>query len=421
MVCVFTTTIESMRITILSQWCDPEPVPKGLVFALALKRLGHDVEILTGFPNYPGGKLYPGYSLKLKQREIMEGVEVIRVPLFPSHDNSAFRRTLNYVSFMFSAIFIGSFLIRKPDVLYVYHPPATVGVAGSIISFVRRVPFVYDIQDLWPDSLAATGMLRSKWLLGATARVCKWIYRRADHIVVLSRGFKTKLVGDGVSPEKVTVIRNWCDESSISATDTGDGQKLPDGFNVVFAGNIGRAQGLDTVLEAAAILGDEQRGVNFVIVGDGIDVERLKAECQERQLQNVVFVPRVPMSEIGHILSAADVLLVHLRDEPLFRITIPSKTQAYLAIGRPILMAVNGCAADIIQEAKAGLVCHPGNAIDLADAVRQLAGMSPVERETLGRNGKDFYFRELSLQVGARAFEKVFAEVQRKRSSRVAA
>ena len=183
-----------MKILILTQWFEPEPTSKGLLFARELVTRGHEVEVLTGFPNYPGGKLYPGYRIRPWVREQIDGVNVLRVALYPSHSNSGFQRALNYMSFALSAALIGTALIKQPDVVYVYHPPITVGFAGAVIGFFRKTPFVYDIQDLWPDTVASTGMMSNPMALALLGKLCKFVYHRAAHITVLSRGFKVQLV-----------------------------------------------------------------------------------------------------------------------------------------------------------------------------------------------------------------------------------
>lgn len=400
-----------MRILMLTQWFDPEPTFKGLTFARELVRRGHEVEVLTGFPNYPGGKLYDGYKVRLLQRENIDGISVLRVPLYPSHDGSALRRIANYLSFAFSAAFMGSLLVKPADVMYVYHPPATVGFAASVISMVRRIPFVYDIQDLWPDTLAATGMLNNPGILRLIDICCRFIYRQAAKVVVLSPGFKEKLVTRGVPADKMEIIYNWCDEDNIqqeiSDKDLAEKISFAGKFNIVFAGTIGKAQALDAVLDAAKLVGKSQPTVQFVFVGGGIKVERLKRKVEEMGLTNVLFLRRMPMHEIGAVLSVADVLLVHLRDDPLFRITVPSKTQAYMAAGRPILMAVRGDAANLVQQADAGIVCAPENPEELATGVLAFLAMPKVEREKYGQNGRVFYMKYLSMGVGVARFEEI--------------
>jgi len=404
-----------MQILMLSQWFDPEPTFKGMAFARELVRLGHEVEVLTGFPNYPGGKVYDGYRIGLPKRENIEGVSVLRVPLYPSHDGSAVKRIANYASFALSAAILGTLLVKRADVMYVYHPPATVGFAAAVISLLRRIPFVYDIQDLWPDTLSATGMVRSPGVLKLVGLGCRMVYRQAGRIVVLSPGFKEMLVERGVPEEKVEVIYNWCDEANIQR-ETGtaslvDYPFLAGRFNVVFAGTMGKAQALDAVIEAAAVLRESHPGVQFVFVGGGIEVERLQGEKERIGLSNVLFIPRMPMQKIGSLLALADVLLVHLRDDPLFKITLPSKTQAYMAAGRPILMAVRGDAASLIEKSRAGLTCIPEDSRSIAQAVAKLCRLSRQELDEMGERGRKFYEGELSLAVGVRKFQTAFDSV----------
>lgn len=403
-----------MRILLLTQWFDPEPTFKGLAFARELVRRGHQVQVLTGFPNYPGGKLYEGYRVRLVQRETIDGISIIRVPLYPSHDNSALQRIANYVSFALSAAVMGPFLVKPADVVYVYHPPATVSLPAISLKLLRRMPFVYDVQDLWPDTLAATGMLNNPLILKLVALWCRLTYMLANHIVVLSPGFTRKLIERGVQEEKISVIYNWCDESQIAVVERSEAERLEPEmvgrFNVVFAGTMGKAQALEAVLEAAALLGQRLPDVQFVFVGGGIEVERLKQIKNEKQLDNVVFLPRRPAAKIGSILSLADLLLVHLKDDPLFEITLPSKTQAYLAAGRPILMAVRGDAASLVEQAGAGVACVPEDAESIAATIVRLFALSQAEREHMGSNGARFYQQELSLPIGVARFEEVFAK-----------
>lgn len=410
-----------MRILMLSQWFQPEPTFKGLPFARALTRLGHEVQVLTGFPNYPGGKLYDGYKIRLLQRETMDGISVVRVPLYPSHDSSGFRRAANYASFALSASLIGPWAVKPADVAYVFHPPVTVGLPAIWLRLLRNIPFVYDIQDLWPDTLAATGMMNSKRVLAMADRWCRFVYKRADRIAVLSPGFKEALCKRGVPEEKIEVIYNWCDDDiATQARDEGLSGELglSGKFNVVFAGTMGKAQALDAVLDAAAMVRERAPEMRFVFVGGGVDVNRLKGKAEAAKLSNVRFLPRMSVSEIKPVLARADVLLVHLRDTPLFRITIPSKTQAYLAVGRPILMAVPGDAADLVNTASAGVCCAPENARAIAEAALKLYNMPREQLEGMGQRGREFYNRELSLSIGARKYERLFNAVVAERKHR---
>lgn len=405
-----------MRILLLMQCFNPEPQIKGLAFAKRLRDLGNDVEVLTGFPNYPGGKIYAGYSIKPFQVEVVDGIRIIRVPLYPSHDTSAYRRMLSYVSFGITSFLAGLFVASRKDVIYACGVPVTVGVSALLLGKLKSIPVVYDIQDLWPDSLAATGMFNNSYGLKIVANVCKWVYKTAAHIIVQSPGVRDILLQRGVDEGKVSVIFNWCEEVSIT-----DGISnlinLPQDaqakssrlmFDVLFAGNIGKAQDLDSILEAARLLSNEIVTIRFLLMGDGVDVLRLKTKVEHGMLSNVFFLPRVAMSEVGRFLQQADVLLVHLKDDPLFRITIPAKTQAYLAAGKPILMAVAGDASWLIQEAKAGICAEPSNANSIADAILQLVAMPLDDLREMGRRGQAFYWENMSLNAGARKFLDIF-------------
>ncbi|HBN25990.1 MAG TPA: glycosyltransferase WbuB [Desulfobacteraceae bacterium] len=404
-----------MRILMLTQWFEPEPVFKGLLFAKELRKLGHDVQVLTGFPNYPGGKLYNKYTIKLFQREIIDGISVFRVPLYPSHDNNAIKRILNYTSFAVSASLVGFFLVRPPDVIYVYHPPATIGLPALFLHLLFRAPFVYDIQDLWPDTLEATGMVDNRIAIWMVEKWCRFIYSQAAKIVVLSPGFRKILIKRGVPEYKIEVIYNWCDENHLEAGVRNEDLALELGmagrFNVVFAGTMGKAQALDAVLEAAQLLCDKLSKIQFVFVGGGVDVGRLKEKAIEQGVTNVRFLARRPLNEIGDILNLADLLLVHLKNNPLFRITIPSKTQAYMAAGRPILMGMRGDAAALVEKAGAGLICMPEDPHDIAHVVEKLYKMSREDLDLMGDNGRKFYEQELSLQIGARRFGEIFQAI----------
>jgi len=395
-----------VRILLLSQWFDPEPTFKGLLFAKELQRLGHEVAVLTGFPNYPGGKLYPGYRLRFMQRETIDGVPILRVPLYPSHDSSSLGRATNYLSFALSASF-GIFGIRRPDIAYVYHPPATVALPAIALKWLRGVPFVYDVQDLWPDALSATGMVKHPALLGLVRHWMRFVYRRAAHIVLLSSGYRNALARDGVPEEKLSVIPNWTYQQEAVPAQPSP-QRGTGNFEVMFAGTMGFGQALDTVLLAAKQLQDEAASVFFTFVGNGVEAERLERLAEELDLRNVTFLGRRPTSEMPALFQRADALLVHLKDNELFAMTIPSKTQAYLLAGRPILMGVRGEAARIIEEAGAGLSFVPQDPVSLSQAILMLGSMSPEERAAMGSAGQLYYREKLSLEVGAAKFVKLF-------------
>lgn len=407
------------RVLLLTQWFDPEPTFKGIVFARELVRQGFEVEVVTGFPNYPGGRLYPGYRIRLLQREVIDGVQVTRLPLYPNHDQSAIKRVLNYASFAASALVYGLFLARRADVMYAYHPPLTVGIAASLIRFFRRIPVVYDIQDMWPDTLRVTGMLSNPKALNLVAAVCRWVYRRVDRIVVLSPGFKRLLVERGVPPAKVDVIYNWADEAALAAP-TGQLPAAfpgPERFRILFAGNMGKAQALGTVLDAASLLQAQGSRVCFVMLGGGVEQAALKKRALEQGLTNVVFFPAVPMVQVGTYLHAADALLVHLRKDPLFEITIPSKTQAYMAAGKALLMAVDGDAAELVRQSGGGVVAESENARGLAQVAHTLATTAPQALATMGKQAQQFYAERLALAVGVGRFGQILKQLVQQKNT----
>ncbi|WP_207680466.1 glycosyltransferase family 4 protein [Desulfonema magnum] len=400
-----------MRILLLSQWCQPEPFFKGVPFAKALKARGHDVEILTGFPNYPGGKIYPGYRIRLFQREVIDSIPVNRVALYPSHNHSGFHRILNYMSFALSAAAIGPLLVKKPDVIYAYNL-ITLEWAAWILKKWHRCPVVFDIQDMWPDSVTDSGMMQKSALLRVLNAWCKSVYRRATHLTTLSPGFKNELVKRGIPKNNISVIYNWCDEANINEStsvppETNNLMK-DNAFIVMFAGTMGVMQGLDAILDAAERLLKIEPKIKFVFVGGGIECERIKKSAIDRSLENVTFLERQPPERIKAILQMADVLLVHLRDTALFKITIPSKVQAYMAAGKPILLGAIGDSANIVRKSEAGVVVTPENPKSIANGILKLYRMTENERKRMGLKGLQYYKEKLSMDAGVQKFEKIF-------------
>lgn len=378
--------------------------------------------MLTGFPNWPTGQLPPGYRIRLWQKETINGIPIIRVPLYPDHSTSAWHRILNFASLAISVLVLGPWLIPACDIIHVNFPPVTLGFPAWILSRLRRVPITFEIQDMWPETLRATGMLKHEGALAIVGYMANWGYRRAAAIRVISPGFRENLLGKNVPAEKIHVISNWVDTdryeprepSAALAAEFG----LAGRFNVMFAGTMGLAQGLDAVLKAATLLADLP-DVQFVFVGDGADLPRLREIAEEYKLTNVRFVGRVPPETVASLYPLAEVLLVHLRDDPLFRITIPHKVFTYMASARPVLAAMSGDTADVVRAAQAGITCTPGDATAIADAVRQFHAMTPDERMTMGHNGRratlEAYGRELLVTQVAAMFESVTKKVAGKK------
>jgi glycosyltransferase involved in cell wall biosynthesis len=306
---------------------------------------------------------------------------------------------------------LGSTLLEKPDIIYAYHPPATVGLPAAALSLITGAPFVYDIQDLWPDSVLHSGMVAESLIIHAISAWCRFVYRRASHIVVLSPGFKRVLRERGVPSAKISVVYNWADETPVVTARIGSDALSQDRFNILFAGTMGTGQALDAVLRVADRCAAMLPSVHFWLVGRGTETERLQRKAAEMQLSNVTFLPHQPHPALMRIMDTADALLVHLRDIPLYTVTIPSKTQEYLAAGRPIIMAVRGDAADLVTEAGAGINCEPENVDSITAAIAKLVTLDPEGRLAMGAAGLAYYRKHLCFRLGLDRFESIFESV----------
>lgn len=406
-----------MRILLLAQWFFPEPDIRITSLANSLVERGHQVTIITGFPNYPHGRIYPGYRQRLWQRETMpNGVHIVRIPLYPDHSRSVIRRSFTYLSFALSATILGPFFSGKPDVMWVYQPPLTIGIPAIWIGLLRHIPFIYEIQDMWPETVAASGMMNASLPIRMLGKLAKFVYRRAAAITVISKGFKANLEAKGVPSSKIHIIPNWADEEIYRPVKRdpvlGEKYQLTGHFNIVFAGTMGLAQGLHTVIEAAECLRDVL-DIQFIFIGDGLDLPDLKASVTSRNLGNVRFIERQPAEWMPQFLAWGDALLVQLRNAPLFHMTIPSKTLSYMASGRLIICAVPGDGADLIQESGAGIVCPPDDPQALANAIRRAYALPAVEREEMGRAGYQTFLNRFTRDTLVSYYEAVFEAVSR--------
>lgn len=403
-----------MRILLLTQWYSPEPNVRIESLARGLLERGHQVTVITGFPNYPYGNIYPGYRQRLWRREFQAGVEIIRLPLYPDHSLSAVRRTLTYLSFAFSAFLLGPLFSGKADVMWVYHPPLTIGIPALWLSLVHRIPFVYEIQDMWPETVVASGMLNTGLPIRMLSQFARFVYRRANAITVISKGFMANLEAKGVTADKITVIPNWVDVTTYRPverdTKFGEIHRLTGRFNVIFAGAMGPAQGLNTVIEAAEYLRDLS-DVQFVLIGDGVDLPALKAMAVGKNLTNMLFIERQPAEQMPYFFAWGDALLVQLRNDPLFHMTIPSKTLAYMACGRLIICAVPGDGSEVIRQFGAGLICEPDNPVALANVIREAYTLPASKREEFGQAGRQAVLDNFTCEKLIDTYEAVFKHV----------
>jgi putative colanic acid biosynthesis glycosyltransferase WcaI len=373
-----------MRLLIVSQWYPPEPVRLLAELAESLQSRGHDVEVLTGFPNYPHGTIYPGYKQRLIQRELRGGVRVVRVPLYPDHSRSSIKRVLNYLSFALTASFLGPFVTQRPDVVFVYGTPYTTALPGWLVSRIKRAPVVFELLDLWPESLAASGMLSNRFALRVVHFFTRAVHAFSAAVLVITDGFRRALLADGVPEEKIHVVSNWVDVDFFRPLSV---PRRDRNFKVLFAGNLGPMQGVETIVGAAGLL-REQSDIEILIAGDGIALSEMAERVRQEGLTNVRFLGRRPESEMPALFASVDALLVHLKAEPLLEITIPHKIFAYMASGKPIIAAVRGDAASIVEDARAGICCAPGSPEAMAEAIRGLAVLDPDVRDRLGSNGR---------------------------------
>jgi colanic acid biosynthesis glycosyl transferase WcaI len=402
-----------MRVLILSHWYQPEPVAKPHQMAKELVARGHQVTSITGFPNYPSGRVYPGYRLAWRLWEERNGVHVLRLPMYPNHSKSGIRRALNLLSFASSAAILGPVLSAPADVIWVYDALMS-GIPARWIGWWRRAPFIYEVQDMWPETLTATGMLTSDWMIRCVSRVAHFVYARAAAVTVISPGFKRNLVSKGVVADKIHVIPNWANEDVYRPLPPDPALAIEHGlagrFNVIYGGNLGAAQALRDVIKAAELLQDLPQ-VQFVLIGDGVEELALRQMVKELGLDNVRFLGRQPAERMPYFFALADALLVHLKRNPLFEITIPSKTVAYLACGRPIVSCVEGDAAQVVQNAGAGLVCPSQDPAALAQAVRDLYAMPVEQREAMGQSGRQAFLENYTRAVLMDRYEALFTDI----------
>lgn len=403
-----------MKILYITQFFNPEPSFKGLGFARDMQNYGHEIEVLTGFPNYPEGKIYTGYKLKPYQHEVLQGISVHRVWLYPDHSSSVFKRIANYISFFITALIAGFFIVRKFDAIHVAATPLNVGLVGVILGKIFNKPVLSDIQDIWPDSLAATGMLNNPKILKFISYFCNWSYRNSKKITVISKGFRDLLIQRGVPESKIEIIYNWSGLEGVIPNGNHQLKYIENTFNITFAGNMGKAQDLENIINAAEILKQQSPHIIFNLIGDGIEKEKLKNLVFDKALTNVIFYDRVSSSEVINYLNQSDCLIISLKKDPLFEITVPSKTQAYLSLGKPIISTVLGNAADLINTADAGYTVEPSQPNKLAELVLKVSTIDNFELKKKGLNAKDFYIKNLSRESSLKKFSNIFEDIQAK-------
>lgn len=392
-----------MKILVVSQYFWPEEFRINDIVKSLVER-GIEVDVLTGKPNYPEGLLHEGYKASGCMTESWCGVGIYRVPLFPRGRSSAIRLILNYLSFILFGSLCGAFLLRKCkyDVVFVYGiSPILAAIPAIFIAWLKQKKLVIWVQDLWPQSLSATGYIKSDFVLRCVELVVRWIYSNADLLLVQSRAFEGYV--SALAPGK-TIVYYPNSVSSIFASASDPNNKQPviesleTGFPVVFAGNIGAAQAVECIVEAASLL-QEVPEIRFVIFGNGSKWEWLNDQIAERGLKNIYLAGRFPMEVMPEYLQKAEILLVSLSDQPIFALTIPNKIQAYMASGRPIIACLNGEGARLVMESGAGISSPAEDPAALAKAILSLHHMTAEQRQQVGQNGRAYYRNHFDHEV----------------------
>lgn len=382
-----------MKLLVVSQYFWPENFRINDLVIDMVER-GHEVTVLTGQPNYPSGRFFPGYGWGNPCTELYQGANVVRVPLVPRGSAGAIRLALNYASFaLFGTLGAWLRLRGKFDAIFVFEvSPITVGIPAIVASRRFKAPILFWVLDLWPESLTAAGGVRSPGVLRAVDRLVKWIYRNCSRVLVQSRAFVPEIARHGVPDSMIRYFPSW-GESLFQPLQQADFTllpSLPEGFKVLFAGNMGEAQDLPAVLKAVELTRD-RTDIHWLIVGDGRMAAWAKEEALRRGLSQVHFLGRHPLESMPHFYAAADALLLPLKREPIFALTIPGKLQSYLACARPVLAMLDGEGARIVRESGAGFACPAGDAEGLAAQVKKLAAMPDIERQEMGLNGRNYY------------------------------
>lgn len=382
-----------MKILLVSQYFYPENF-KSNDIALELTKRGHDVTVLTGIPNYPEGKFYKDYGFFKKSRENYQGINIIRAWLIPRGKGSGCGLFFNYISWAFFASIKAFFLSfhKKFDVILVHEPsPITQGFPAIVVKKIQKIPLHFWVLDLWPESLTSAGGIRNKYVLSVFTIMVKYIYNNSDKILISSKGFATSILEKGSYDNKLIYFPNWAENAILDGQSNYSIPNLPEGFKLIFAGNIGVSQDVDSIIKAAFIL-KEMSDVHFVFIGDGRSKKQLEDFVFENNLnQTVCFLGKFPIEAMKTFYNQADVLLVSLKNELIYNVTVPAKLQAYLCTKKPILGMLNGEGAQIINEAKCGFTVKAGDYVGLANKIIEMYEMSLEERLNLGINGFSFY------------------------------
>jgi glycosyltransferase involved in cell wall biosynthesis len=410
-----------VKILYLSQYFPPEmgaPAARASELTRHWATDGHDITVLTGFPNHPTGRVPSEYCDEFRQlvtREQIDGVNVVRTWLWPLPNRRAYERILNYSSFCLSSAVTGLFLSR-PDVVIASSPQLLVGLTGWWLAAWKHVPLIFEVRDLWPESLSAVGMGSQRSLPHRIlAKIAEFLYRKATRVVVVTPAFKDHLIKYWQIPaSKISVIENGVETGLFTPQNTDPELRRELGaegkFVVSYIGTIGMAHGLESLLEAAARMQQTAPEVLFLLLGEGAEKERIQSLAKSRVLTNLLFVGQQSREKIPAYIAASDACLVLLKKADLFKTVIPTKMLEFMSCARPVILGVQGQAQQIIEESQAGICIEPENAGDLVQAIARLAA-DPALRDSLGRNGRRYIQQRFSRRSTAEAYLDVLESV----------
>lgn len=406
-----------MRICVFTNHFYPEDFKVNDI-AFELAKNGHDVTVLTAIPDYPKGRFYDGYSLFKRRRETVNGVNVIRLPIIPRGNGGAIRLVLNYVSYFFCLYvftFFHSFR-RKYDRVFVHlTSPFFIGVCAKKLSKRQKIPLLFWVLDLWPESLVSAGGIKHPLIIKSQNQMVRKVYERCSKILMSSKGFAKSICEKGNFQNKLIYFPNWAEHVKSECPKGFDIEKISpfdvgNNFILLFAGNLGEAQNIDALLKAAEIL-KEDKHIKFVFVGDGRRKDISEKYVKENGLsETVYFLGRYPLSTMPIFMRMADVLMFSLKDELCFNLTVPAKVQFYMSQGKPILAMINGEGAELVKEAECGFSVPAGDYKSFAEVVKYMSVLTKAELQVLGDNGKEFYKRNFTKEQRIRQLEDLLKE-----------
>ena len=400
-----------MKIAIVSQYYTPEAIRIPDTLARGLTARGHEVRVITGYPNYPDGSLFPGYSQKWRTTELVDGIAVRRVPMVISHSYNPVARFANYLTFAWSAAVARGF-VRSADVVYVYATQMTPAIGPSVWRALFGTPYVLHIQDLWPESVTDSSMVGAgpakQVLNGILNPWLRFLYRTASATIAIAPSMARMLSTRGVPVDRLYTVLNWDaseDPRAAMRVEPADSRQV----SIVYAGNLGDHQSLDTVIRAANAV-KHLDYVTVTIVGSGVAEERLRSLALELGAHNVNFKGRVAPEDMEIIHAQSDFQIVSLKDRPIFEGTIPSKMQASLSHGIPVITAIRGDVKDMVLSNGIGFACDPEDIDQLAQAFTDAGLTDATQRSEMGRNAREYYRSTMSIESGVGAIEKILME-----------